>query len=589
MVNTYIRDTPNSRIRSATTFGGINRANGTPLGEWDKLNGFDLAAYPALRTCPPYALNSLPTGITGYTFRNGSIVYTVSDGIYIDGKKTAVELSAGEKQLVGMGAYILILPDEALVNTADNPISVTYPTKHELNGSLFEYNQNQTHPTVSIFKLLYIDVAKDSAALSYYSEGDQIRIAYSYGGKTKYLTARIQSISEESYTSSGCVSINLDTSVYNDTHYFYTEDRRMESFRIVCIKNAVISKQIPQMDFVVEHNNRLWGCSSANHEIYCSKLGSAVEWGSYDGISTDAWTATVGSDGDFTGACVYNGCVLFFKEDCVHSVYGTKASNFTVTTYTIRGVQKGSSKSLCISEGLLYYKAPEGIFCFNGSASSRADMKLSCDITQTACGTADDRYIVMLMNDGTAYYYDKLHSVWYTRTLAGAISAHNINGKLYAVTKNASGTIKQVLLTGTGSMAFRDGETAFEAVSGELCRGELTSTSSYTRKAMHTVIKKLTMSLEEWHQKGVSAVNFALAVQYDGGNWQTVYSYDGTEEATDGNVVTLVPIIPMRCQRLRIKISGTLTASSRASSQPYLTLYGLFIDTEEASEIGGKH
>ena len=139
-----------------------------------------------------------------------------------------------------MGAYILILPDEALINTADDPISVTFPTRHKLDGSLFEYNQNQTRPSVSIFKRLYIDVAKDSAELSYYNDGDQVRIAYSYGGKKKYLTAKIKSISEESYTSSGCVSVNLDTSLYNDTHYFYTEGRRMESFRVVGIKNAVI-------------------------------------------------------------------------------------------------------------------------------------------------------------------------------------------------------------------------------------------------------------------------------------------------------------------------------------------------------------
>ena len=591
MESTYIRDTPSSRIRSATAFGGINRANGTPLGEWDKLNGFDLTAYPALRTCLPYARNRLPAGITGYTFRNGNIVYTVSDGIYVGGEKTAIKgLASGEKTLVSLGAYILILPDEALVNLATDPISVSFPTSHELTGGvLYEYNQNQTHPTVAIFKRLYVDVKKDSEELSHYSEGDQVRVSYTYGGKKKTLTAKIDSIAEEKYTADGCVSINLDTTMYSDTYYFYTEGRRMENFRVPRITGASISRLMPKMDFIVEYNNRLWGCSSENHEIYCSRLGSAVDWGTYDGISTDAWTATVGTDGDFTGACVYNGCILFFKENCVHSVYGTKASNFTITTYTVRGVQKGSSKSLCISEGLLYYKAPEGIFCFNGSASSRADMKLSCDITQTACGTADDRYIVMLMSDGTAYYYDKLHSVWYTRYLADAISAHNIGGKLYAVTKSDDGTMEQVLLTGADSMALRDGKTTFEAVTGELCRGELMSTSSYTRKAMHTVIRKLTMSLEEWHQKGVSAVNFALAVQYDGGDWQTVYSYDGTEEASDGNVVTLVPIIPMRCQRLRIKISGTLTASSRASTQPYLTLYGLFIDTEEASEIGGKH
>ena len=48
----------------------------------------------------------------------------------------------------------------------------------------------------------------------------------------------------------------------------------------------------------------------------------------------------------------------------MHIVYGTKASNFTVSTIRLRGVQKESGGSLCISGGLLYYKAPEGVYCF---------------------------------------------------------------------------------------------------------------------------------------------------------------------------------------------------------------------------------
>lgn len=599
MESTYIRDTPSSRIRSATAFGGINRANGTPLGEWDKLNGFDLTAYPALRTCPPYARNSLPTGITGYTFRNGSIVYTVSDGIYINGAKTEISgLSSGEKTLVNIGAYIVILPDWKRVNIASYPIEVdSGGDENDIVGTVTEKNSNKTQPTVAIYKRWYMetpygDDMTQSKKISRLHRGDSMYLIWTDAdGNRQTRDIRVKNTSIFT-KNSGRLYFRVEFDVSKlSTSYFYMADEQSDgSTSEKVYQNVTLTRSaIPDMDYVIEYNNRLWGCSSANHEIYCSKLGDPFQWGDYSGISTDSWSTTIGTDGDFTGVCVYNGCVLFFKEDCVHSVYGTKASNFTVTTYTVRGVQKGSSKSLCISEGLLYYKAPEGIFCFNGSASSRADMKLSCDITQTACGTADDRYIVMLMSDGTAYYYDKLHSVWYTRYLADAISAHNIGGKLYAVTMSDDGTMEQVLLTGADSMALRDGKTTFEAVTGELCRGELMSTSSYTRKVMHTVIKKLTMSLEEWHQKGVSAVNFALAVQYDGGDWLTVYSYDGTEETSDGNVVTLVPIIPMRCQRLRIKISGTLTASSRASTQPYLTLYGLFIDTEEASEIGGKH
>lgn len=583
MESTYIRDTPSSRIRSATTFGGINLANGTPLGEWAELQDMDMSAYPALKTCLPYTYNNLPEGITGYTFRNGQIAYTVSDGIYVGGEKTVIKgLTSGEKTLVSLGAYILILPDEALVNLAADPISVSFPTSHELtDGVLYEYNSNQTKPTVAIFKRLYVDVAKGSEELSYYSEGDQIRVSYTYGGKKKTLTAKIDSIAEEEYTADGCVSINLDTTMYSDTYRFYIEGKRMPASRMVSrITGASISRLMPKMDFIVEYNNRLWGCSSENHEIYCSKLGSAVDWGTYDGISTDAWTATVGTDGDFTGACVYNGCILFFKEDCVHSVYGTKASNFTITTYTVRGVQKGSDKSICISEGLLYYKAPEGIFVFNGSASSRADGKLCKDITDTAVATADDRYIVMITSGGIAYYYDKLHSAWYTRLLSDTISAHNVNGKLYAIRKDINGDISQVLLVNSDDtrFAFRQNTTPFKAVTGDICRREV-----------FTVIRKVRMAIEEYHQTGGSAVSFTVSASYDGGEWQTIYSYDSEGNESDDNGILIAPIIPVRCQHIRLMISGTLTVTSKASVMPYLSLYGIYIDTEEASEIGGKH
>lgn len=595
MESTYIRDTPSSRIRSATTFGGINRANGTPLGEWDTLSGFDLTAYPALRTCLPYAYSDIVSSgeITGYTYRNGILVYTTAEGIYLDGKGTLTAipgLSAGDKTLVNIGAYIVILPDWSLINTADAENPVTMAKGSLLTGDLLEYNQNQTKPMVSIYKLFYVDAPTTEVTASGLAVGDSVKLSWTYGKRKMSKQLTINNIGIESYTGSGMTSIGFDTSDMPNTMWFYTEGRAMDQFRVPRITGATIQRVMPDLDYVVEYNNRLWGCSSANHEIYCSKLGEPLVWGAYSGISTDSWAATVGTDGDFTGACVFNGCVLFFKEDCVHSVYGTKASNFTITTYTVRGVQKGSAKSLCISEGLLYYKAPEGIFTFNGSASSRFDGKLCVDRdSRTACGTADDRYIVMAMSDGTVFYYDKLHSVWYNRTLPNVISMHNFSGSLYAITKDSNKAMQKVMLTTDVGMSGRMAETAFEAISGELCRGELTSTSSYTRKAMHTVIKKLTMSLEEWHQQGVSSVQFTVSVQYDGGDWQTAYSYDGTVEEADNNVVTLIPTIPMRCQRLRIKISGKLTTGSDATAQPYLTLYGLFIDTEEASDIGGKH
>lgn len=471
-----------------------------------------------------------------------------------------MNLCAGEKQLVSLGAYILIMPDEVLVNTADTPVSVRYTAKPALSGTLLEYNQNQTRPTVSIYKLLYLDVPEESVALSSYSVGDMVRIDYEYGGKKHYLSALISSVGKESYSKSGCVSINFDTSAYSDTHYFYTEKRKMDKFRVPSIKNAVISCPIPKMDFITEHNNRLWGCSSANREIYCSKLGSATEWGSYDGISTDAWAATVGSDGDFTGVCVYGGGVLFFKENVVHIVYGTRASNFTLSTVKLRGVQKGSAGSLCISDGLLYYKAPEGIFSFNGSASVRIDAKLGDDITDTAVMTANGRYVVMCAADKTVYYYDKRYSAWYTRQLADVISAHEINGRLYAVTRDSNKKMRLVMLVGNDSGYTDSDRSDFSAVSGELGRGSI-----------FRIYKKLRMSLYHKKQDG-ETLELSAYISTDGGEWRKVYELWG--EKGNGEEIAVAPVIPLRSRKIRIKICGEV------SGDACVALYGIYLDSE---------
>lgn len=39
-----------------------------------------------------------------------------------------------------------------------------------------------------------------------------------------------------------------------------------------------VERICPEMDFVVEKDNRLWGCSSADHETYCCKLGDPTNW-----------------------------------------------------------------------------------------------------------------------------------------------------------------------------------------------------------------------------------------------------------------------------------------------------------------------
>ncbi len=582
----YLSDV-RTKERYSVKFGGINRSDGTPLGEWEELCNMDFSHYPALSSSRPKGYNVVESEMTGCVYKNGVLQYTVPDGIYIDGTKYPLTLSEGEKRLVCMGAYIVILPDFIVCNTAgDTPeFNDAASPAAALTGTLTEVNRDWTvidTKESTKDKLLYLTVSAEDPALEKYAIGDKVLAEWVHDGKQKSAYMTIQSILKEgdaTWVSKGNVAVHFETDLsFPDIDYFYLEDAPQSGIRFSVGKpNSTVRKYIPKdMDFVIEHNNRLWGCSSKNHEIYCSKLGDPTCWGDFQGISTDSWAVTVGSDGDFTGAAVYNGKVLFFKEDCLHTVYGTKASNFTLSTVKLRGVKKGCHDSLCISNGLLYYKAPEGIFVYNGTTSQKADARLGEDITLTAAACADDRKIYMLTSDGAAKVYDCVHGCWSTETAVGAKRGFNVNGCLYALCKDENG-MRTVLLSGNESMAFCENEVKFYAQTGWL-NSESSVMSCFSKI-------KLAVGLIGDPEK----TKFRVLVKYsDGEEWTTAYSFNGKLITREGGIFT-VPIIPMRAHRIKLRIEGSTSHDSKESVHAGFLLYGLYLSIEEGTEIGGEH
>lgn len=571
-----------------TRFGGINLQNGTPLGEWERLHNMTADSFPAVCSAKLRRFRSLPSDMTGFMFKNDSLVYTVTDGIYIDGEKLDLKLSEGQKKLISMGAYIVILPDWIVINTEDMTANNSIDAVTITGGTLYEINFNQTSPTVDIRKLMYYETDASDSALAKLKKGDRVKLSYTYKGEAMSFVISVDSIStEESYLEEGRAAVIFDTTgnIYKDTRYFFSEKQAMTGSRFVArFENVTLEKsseveraEIPDMDYelIIEHNNRLWGCSSENHEIYCSKLGDPFNWREYSGISTDSYAVTVGSDGDFTGSTVYNDSVLFFKENCVHIVYGTKASNFTLSTIELRGVQKNSYNSICKSNGLLYYKAPEGIFVFNGSASVRADGRLGEDIKSTAVGVADDNAVYMATDD-TVYVYDYLHDSWHTESVDGndinMLSGHNYGGALYLVVK-ANDSFRLYLMRGIDdTMTENEDNVSFELQTGELNRiGAVMRHISKLRFVIGT-------------DSSYENTAFDIQISYNGGDFKTVYSFDstGTSPATE---IFTVPIIPMRCQRMKLKISGRAENPVYKDS-PAFTLYGIYYTSEGGTELG---
>ena len=162
---------------------------------------------------------------------------------------------------------------------------------------------------------------------------------------------------------------------------------------------------MPKMDFIVESNNRLWGCryGVANNgkvvnEIYASKLGDFKNWNCYMGASTDSYAASVGTDGQFTGAVTHLGYPIFFKENCLHKVYGNYPANYQVQTTSCRGVQKGSEKSLAIVNEVLYYKSQNGICAYDGSLPNEISAEFG-----------DERYSgAVAASHNNKYYFERI-------------------------------------------------------------------------------------------------------------------------------------------------------------------------------------
>ena len=132
-------------------------------------------------------------------------------------------------------------------------------------------------------------------------------------------------------------------------------------------ESFTIERRVPDLDYICESDNRIWGCSNADNTIYASALGDPTNFFDYSGESTDSYAVAVGSPERFTACCRYGGGVLFFKENKIHKILGSYPAEYTLYSYDVEGVQEGCHKSLQIINELLYYKGIHGVFTYNGT------------------------------------------------------------------------------------------------------------------------------------------------------------------------------------------------------------------------------
>lgn len=313
---------------------------------------------------------------------------------------------------------------------------------------------------------------------------------------------------------------------------------------------------IPDMDYVIEAQNRLWGCKYGTvdgklvNEIYASALGRFDVWRKYAGVSTDSYAASVGSDGRWTGAVNYQGYPLFFKEDRMYKVYVSASGAHRIQEYTMRGVQPGCARSLAVVNGVLFYKARDGVFAYDGSGaptdvSEKLNLKelhWSGNMSAIASAWRDKYYLYLQMSTppgNRLLVLDTSRGTWYRESLpvGSVVDFAELEGTLLCAT---SGDVLEIARDQT--MAFRASGTTEDTVAWS-CETGLIGYSTVEQKYVSRF--NIRMSLAQ-------GAHMDVLVQYDSdGIWHNQGRIQGA-----GTRTFMLPVRPRRCDHFRIRLEG---------------------------------
>ena len=467
------------------------------------------------------------------------------------------------KQLVSMGAYVIIMPDKKYINTIDitefGDIEASFESTTDVSFELCTvtgdvYSDTTISPDApsSPSNLDYwIDTSSTPHTLKQYSatSGMWVSIATTY---VKISAAGIGKAFEEydGVTISGIADAKLQE--LNGT--MVIQAKGDDYIVVIGILDTVttqsasagtvkVERRMPNLDFLIESGNRLWGCRYGTalngdvvNEIYASKLGDFKNWSCFMGLSTDSYTASCGTDGQFTGAITHMGYPLFFKENCVHKVYGNYPANFQIQDTACRGVQKGCHASLAIVNETLFYKSRGGICAFDGSLPTDASYALGKEAYSDAVGGAHGNKYYISMKDiyGTwhLFVFDTEKSMWHREDNLHASAFCSSQSEMYCIDAD-----NRNIITMLGSGTVDDAEVSWEVETGEL------GISSPDMKYISRITVRMFMEI------GSKADIYA---QYDmSDEWVHICTIRGTSLRSFS-----IPIRPRRCDHMKLRIVG---------------------------------
>lgn len=557
------------------TFMGYNANTKIAEGEWADMTNISPRAYPCFAPREKRGTVKMLTNPQGMIARD-ALCWVDGASLYINDAAVSgltLSTSAGmvPKTLVSMGAYLIILPDKKYVNTADLTEYGSIESSYTFTGDV-EYTQARVDGTnldLSGVPATVLPPANPANGQYWIYIGGETHVLRQYSSlsgewvdiPSVYTSIELPGIGTyfkqyDGVEISGCAFAGTDPGLktqlgaLNGSKIIYavSDDAIIVAGllnQITTQEDATITvkRSMPDMDFVIESENRLWGCkygvvgSKTVNEIYACAQGDFKNWTRYMGVSTDSYAVSVGTDGVFTGAITYQGYPTFFKENYMHRIYGSMPSQYRVDTMACRGVQSGSSKSLAIVNEALFYKGRTDIICYDGSIPYSVSNALGGASYKDAVGGGfKERYYISMKQASTwhLFVYDAVKRMWFREDNTQALCFSQMDDDLYYIDV----TTKKVMAC-NGKTGTAEGAVSYSATSGIV---------GYSMKD-HKYISRI--NIRAILDSGSS---MDVYLRYDSADsWGKHGSVSGTGKVR----TTLLPIKPVRCDHFEMKITGS--------------------------------
>lgn len=567
-----------------STFAGYNHNLRAKDNEFFEMQNMTSSYYPVLSPrAKRFSSNELITDFKGMTAKDAPI-YVSGSKLYFNGYDIDLELTDTPKTLISMGAYLLVFPDQKYVNTVDitdygslsNRQSVTkfrdeitgeYEWGQEISlsmcnlSSLSEdgnYEASETEPEKPANGQYWLDTSGANAVLKQYSSSASMWTQVA----TTFVKLNAVGIGKgfKQWDGVNVSGLTGDAAKFNGTQLVYAVGDNYIVFvgiikdRIVLTDDetftgVTVERKVPDCDFYTESENRIWGCKygmvdgRAVNEIYACALGDPWNWNQFRGIAGDSYAVSLGSDGEFTGAATHGGYPIFFKDTCIHKIYGNLPSNYQVLTTNCRGVQKGSHNSVVLVNETLYYKSALDICAYDGTLPTSISKALG-DVrySDAVAGAFENKYYISMKDEEGIWHlfvYDTAKGMWHREDNTHALAFATVRNNFYWYDADKNKLISTTIGETTEGDVIWSAESDIEwSVETGVMGYELPDNKYNSRF-------NIRMMLEE----GASA---DIYLQYDSNG---IWEHKGHLAGTRLRSFTL-PIIPRRCDHMRMKLSG---------------------------------